>query len=85
MTVRPSQAAWTEIKRLYMAGHQAAPLAQRFGISADTIHKRSSKERWRDEFLEEAIEPPQDNIADLAAAIRQLATTMAAQKRLETV
>jgi len=83
MAIRLSQAAWAEIKRLYVAGHGAVPLAQRFSISAETIHKRSSKERWRNELPVTAVEPPQDSIADLAAAVRQLATAVATQNQVE--
>ena len=83
MAVRLSRSAWAEIKRLYMAGHGAPQLSQRFGISAYAIYKRSTKERWRDDFLAEATRPAQDNIADLAAAIRQLATAVAIQNLVE--
>jgi hypothetical protein len=83
MAVRLSKSAWIEIKRLSMAGHGTARLAQRFGISIAAICNRSSRERWTDDRLTEAIEPAQDNITELAAAIRQLATSMAIQNRVE--
>jgi hypothetical protein len=85
MTVRISNAAWTEIKRLYIAGHAAPQLSRQFGISTHAIYKRSTKERWRDDRLAEAIEPAQDNLAELTAAIRQLTTIMAAKTRVESI
>jgi hypothetical protein len=85
MTVRISNAAWTEIKRLYMVGHAAPQLSKQFGISAHAIYKRSTKERWRDDLLAEAIGPAQDSLAELTAAIRQLTTIMATKARVESI
>ncbi|MEM5427208.1 hypothetical protein [Cupriavidus oxalaticus] len=48
MSVRLSQNAWIAIKSAYLQGRTARDLAQRFGVTAGTIHKRSSLERWRD-------------------------------------
>lgn len=80
MRAHPSLPLWAEIKRLYLAGHVAPELSQQFGISVTAIYKRSSKERWRNEIAVEAVSLAQDSIADLAAAIRQLAEVMAAKK-----
>ena len=85
MTVRISNAAWTKIKRLYMVGHAAPQLSRQFGISAHAIYKCSTKERWRDHLLAEAIKPAQNNLAELTAAIRQLTTIMAAKTRVESI
>lgn len=50
MAVRLSKQKWCEIKRQYVAGRTAKDLAQQFGITVWTIHRRSSAERWRNEI-----------------------------------
>lgn len=49
MSIRLSARAWHAIKSEYVQGRSAKELAQRFGITASAIHKRSSAGRWRDE------------------------------------
>ncbi|WP_223999089.1 hypothetical protein [Cupriavidus pinatubonensis] len=49
MSVRLCAQAWREIKKEYMAGRTAKELAKQFGVTARTIHNRSSQQRWRNE------------------------------------
>ncbi len=37
---------WAEARRLYAAGQSCAAIARRFGLAADTVRKRASKEAW---------------------------------------
>jgi|GEM_PF-5610293 len=52
MINRMTPEKWREVRELYVAGRTAKWLAQRFPISAASIHRRSCKERWRDAALE---------------------------------
>ncbi|WP_175891472.1 MULTISPECIES: hypothetical protein [Burkholderia] len=51
MINRMTPARWRELRAQYVAGRTAKWLAQRFPISAASIHRRSCKERWRDAAL----------------------------------
>lgn len=48
MTIRLKKETWTEIQRRYVEGESAKELARSYRVKVQTIHGRSSRERWRD-------------------------------------
>ncbi|NKJ45840.1 hypothetical protein CIC12_03595 [Burkholderia sp. SG-MS1] len=51
MINRMTPEKWREVRELYVAGRTAKWLAQRFPVAEATIHRRSSRERWREATL----------------------------------
>ncbi|MGF6904650.1 hypothetical protein [Paraburkholderia sp. GAS348] len=56
MINRMTPKKWREVRELYITGLSAKALAKRFPVAAATIHRRSSRERWREAAL--AAEQP---------------------------
>lgn len=48
MAIRMSLQDWDAVRLAYMTGESAKSLARRYPVKADSIHKRSSRERWRE-------------------------------------
>jgi hypothetical protein len=48
MAIRLNSLDWEAVRLAYVRGESAKSLARRFPIKADSIHKRSSRERWRE-------------------------------------
>jgi uncharacterized protein YjcR len=72
MGVRLSEESWIAVEAAYRTGISAKVLSKRYGVSSSSIHRRSSREKWR-------------NIPVRAAALTQAERLEQAVDRLETI
>ncbi|WP_322056781.1 hypothetical protein [Paraburkholderia sp. J63] len=81
MGSRLTSEAWAEVERLYRGGESAKVLARRYGVQANTIHHRASKERWRSTRVRAAALSPIERLEAVANRLEVAARTLTGSQK----